>query len=538
MREVVTLQFGQQSNYVATHFWNTQESYFTYGADEESPVDHDVHFRPGLGADGNETFMPRTVIYDLKGGFGSMRKINALYDMQDDPVDSSLWSGQPVVHRQQPITPSAYQQSLDAGLAAPELSTSTVKYWSDFSRVYYHPKSIVQLNEFELNSTIMPFEKWHTGEDLFANLDKEHDILDRDLRPFAEESDQMQGLQIITGLDDAWAGFSTRYIERLRDEYGKIPVWVWGVQEPVNGLSREKRILKMTNKARAFAELSSQASLIVPLAVPQVGLPPSIRLDPSSPWHVGALFAAALESTTLYSRLRALGSVNSTSFGTITDLLNVYGKQTIASLSMAVVDPQTQAENRGKKTESALNGRGDDDHEVIAGPDLDDMSAEGSREDSTILDVDLSSPEELDLQSGRRHGRRRAHLFSQILTCRAPPDESDNHQVRGSQRQGEYVRRHRQKVHQLRSTTLFPILDSFPSILRSHDGSAIKDGAALKTSLTTDSSVMNKVRGLRSAVIRYIGVDEREVIGNELAEIAEGYKEGWSSGSDDDDDDL
>lgn len=70
---------------------NFQESYFTYGADEESPVDHDVHFRPGLGADGNETFMPRTVIYDLKGGFGSMRKINALYDAQDDPTKSNLW---------------------------------------------------------------------------------------------------------------------------------------------------------------------------------------------------------------------------------------------------------------------------------------------------------------------------------------------------------------------------------------------------------------------------------------------------------------
>lgn len=147
-----------------------------------------------------------------------------------------------MVHKQEPIALSTYQQSLDAGTSAPTLTTSSVKYWSDFSRVFYHPKSIVQLNEFELNSTIMPFEKWQTGEELFANLDKEHDILDRDLRPFAEESDQMQGLQIITGLDDAWAGFSAKYVERLRDEYGKIPVWVWGVQEPIRGLSRVSNV--------------------------------------------------------------------------------------------------------------------------------------------------------------------------------------------------------------------------------------------------------------------------------------------------------
>lgn len=69
-----------------------QESYFTYSADEESPVDHDVHFRPGIGADGTETFTPRTVIYDLKGGFGTLRKINALYELEEDrSASTGVW---------------------------------------------------------------------------------------------------------------------------------------------------------------------------------------------------------------------------------------------------------------------------------------------------------------------------------------------------------------------------------------------------------------------------------------------------------------
>lgn len=34
--------------------------------------------------------MPRTVIYDLKGGFGSMRKINALYEDQE-AEPAALW---------------------------------------------------------------------------------------------------------------------------------------------------------------------------------------------------------------------------------------------------------------------------------------------------------------------------------------------------------------------------------------------------------------------------------------------------------------
>lgn len=68
-----------------------QESYFTYSSDQESLVDHDIHFRPGIGADGGETFTPRTLIYDLKGGFGTLKKINALYEIDEPAVSHGLW---------------------------------------------------------------------------------------------------------------------------------------------------------------------------------------------------------------------------------------------------------------------------------------------------------------------------------------------------------------------------------------------------------------------------------------------------------------
>lgn len=193
--------------------------------------------------------MPRTVIYDLKGGFGSLKRINALYDIQDDDPaqSSSLWSGQPVVQKAEPIEPSAYQKSLDAGLEPPQLTTESVRYWSDFNRVFYHPRSIVQLNEYDLNSSIAPFERWDSGEELFANLDKEHDLMDRDLRPFAEEADHMQGIQIMTTVDDAWGGFASRYIEKLRDEYGKTTVWVWGLQEGFQGVNRASTMIMTYN---------------------------------------------------------------------------------------------------------------------------------------------------------------------------------------------------------------------------------------------------------------------------------------------------
>jgi len=161
-----------------------------------------------------------------------MRKINALYEAEDDRSildQTGVWPSKPIVHKAAPIPRSTYQQHLDAGLEPPQLSTSTVKYWSDYSRIYYHPKSIVQLSEFDVNDKLMPFESWDVGIELFEKLEREADLVDRDLRPFVEECDGLQGLQIMTGVDDAWGGWASGWIERLRDEYGKLSIWTWGL---------------------------------------------------------------------------------------------------------------------------------------------------------------------------------------------------------------------------------------------------------------------------------------------------------------------
>jgi hypothetical protein len=140
-------------------------------------------------------------------------------------------NGQTALQRQAPIEPTEYQKNLEQGLPTFQLTSRDVRYWSDFNRVFYHPRSIVQLNEYELNSQTMPFESWAAGQELFQNLDKEADLLDRDLRPFVEECDQLQGLQVFSGTDNAWGGFSASYLENLRDEFGKTSIWVWGLED-------------------------------------------------------------------------------------------------------------------------------------------------------------------------------------------------------------------------------------------------------------------------------------------------------------------
>lgn len=76
------------------------------------------------------------------------------------------------------------------------------------------------------------------------------------------------------------------------------------------------------------------------------------------------------------------------------------------------------------------------------------------------------------------------------------------------------------------------MLDSFPHIFRDGEGGITKDPVPLTACLSTDSSVSDKLKLLRSTVTRSIGLEDRELLSNDLAEMADEYHEGWSSGSD------
>ncbi|KAG5948441.1 hypothetical protein E4U60_001861 [Claviceps pazoutovae] len=494
MREILTLQLGNLSNYTATHFWNAQESYFTYGEHEESVVDHNVHFRPGTGADGSETFLPRTVIYDLKGGFGSLRKINPLYDASSNsaPVAASLWSGDAAVHKQQPLKPSAYQESLDAGIQPAPLTASHVRYWSDYSRTYFHPRSAVQLYDFELNSSIRPFENFSMGTELFSSLDREQDIVDRDWRPFVEECDLMQGMQVFASLDDAWGGFGASYLEYLRDEYPKSCIWVWGAQSPITDVPREKRQLRTANIAQSLYEGYSQASIIVPMALPpETSSAPFTRLDRTAPWHTAAVFAAMAESSSIFSRLK--GSSGHVSMSDMAERLNTGGTQVVVSAGMS--------------------------------PFPEPAETDGEKETVSLFHVGGAT--------GTETKERRNRIFGQITGCRGPLHEN---MAKGTPESPQWNRIGNPVIQRYDTSLEFPLLDSYPRIYTS---AASKSCMPLNTFLRTDTSICVQLRALRAqATRRLISLDEREGLSNGIAEMADAYQDDWSSGSDNDDDDL
>lgn len=295
-------------------------------------------------------------------------------------------------------------------------------------------------------------------------------------------------------------------------------------------------MLRLVNKAKSLTELYQQASVVVPMALPSAPSPRLRRilsLDASSAWHTSALLSAAIESAALPSRTK--DASNSDTLGNIVDLLNVHGKQSVANLQMS------------------FSGRDG----VPRSEDVGDEPKDGVR-----LDVDFRPADELGEAAARlRNGHRRSSkIFSQVLVSRGEvvdndgKDGGEREDVRSRGRDSGEATSRRQvpwsrnpkpcslAANQLflfryRSTLNYPLLDSCPQIFNNDNGQALKNNIAVTTSLSTDSELSGRLKSLRSTVTRLIGLEDRETLSNELAEMADEYHEGWSSGSDDGEDD-
>ena len=284
----------------------------------------------------------------------------------------------------------------------------------------------------------MPFESWSVGEELFSQLDREADLLDRDVRPFAEESDHMQGLQLITGTDDAWGGYAAKYLESLRDEYGKMSIWVWGAENTAR-TNRQTHLLRYVNAARSLRAIGQQASAYIRLATVPSQLPEYINLSSTSDWISSALLCSGLETSTLPTRL-AQSQSRKASLSLLEDTLNSSGSQNLFELQMSVNNPTSQMNN------GTTNGHVNSSHE------------NGVDGDATPLDLDLTP--------GDRNLGQRIHVFARIETLRSRlgngvlQDLILDPEERMRRRQNEET-----IVEHYDSSLLFPVLDTFPDNL-------------------------------------------------------------------------
>ncbi|KAL4624861.1 hypothetical protein GN956_G17675 [Arapaima gigas] len=368
-REVVTVQLGHYSNFVGTHWWNLQDASLSYDPDSAAPpseLHSDVLFREGLTLRGHLTYTPRLIAVDLKGSLYTLRQEGSLYDFGKE-TSTFTWSGEVVTYEETPATKNSFLQDLDKlidgeilaegdfpsqpsqfqGAVAMETVNSvmdhiqkeyqlegTVRVWSDFLRIHFHPRSISVINQYNHDGESQRLEAFGQGETLLQGSLLE-ELEDR-LHFFVEECDYLQGFQVLCDIADGFSGLGSKMTEMLRDSYGSRGILTWGmapVAHPDSSLRRD--VYHMMNYALGTINLANHSSFFCPLTLRGgLGRRPStptffpyLHYDPMQWYHSSAVLALALDSLTVPYRLRH----NSVPMWQVADTLAASGRKVVAA---------------------------------------------------------------------------------------------------------------------------------------------------------------------------------------------------------------
>ncbi|XP_031743901.1 protein misato homolog 1 isoform X2 [Cucumis sativus] len=334
MRELVTVQVGEFANFVGSHFWNFQDELIGLAADplgdavfKNQHLNMDVLYRSGETQQGVLTYTPRLVSVGFKG---SVSARGTLYnDDVDTPSDTVTWRGSVATHYTEPCKKNLFLQSLseeeqenlvdgkNSGRGEIEdkdiieCLESDVTFWTDFSKVHYHPQSLYQFVGSWVDA--QEFDNYGIGKESFSWSLQGEDIDER-LRFFVEECDHIQGFQFIVDDSGGFSAVAGDFLESVADEYSNTPVLLYSVRSPSssNVLRENKKqiISRDLHDAISFARLSSFCQLYVPVGLPSLNRSKAathLCIDDQKPYHCSAVYAAALHSIGLPFRMEAQG---------------------------------------------------------------------------------------------------------------------------------------------------------------------------------------------------------------------------------------
>ncbi|EPS62835.1 hypothetical protein M569_11949, partial [Genlisea aurea] len=375
MKEIVTIQVGSYANFVGSHFWNFQDELLGLAESDDNFKNHglnmDVLYRTGETQQGILTYTPRLVSVDFQGSLGALSCHGTLYNRPTKAsTDSSVWRGPVTTLASQPIKKNLFLQSLDSeenecanksncegssysddeiqDKSIVECLENEVQYWTDFSKVYFHPKSLYELHSFW--SDFNDFSNYGIGREAFSTDSHAEDVNER-LRFFVEECDLPQGIQFIVDDYGGFAGVAGEFLENIADEYTNIPVLLYNVRNScsnnLDATNRKQAISRKLHDAVSFTTLSSFCQLIVPVGLPSLNtgrLAKYLTLEDQKPYHSSAIYASAICSMSLPSRIEPLcpspHTFGSITINELTQMLAGQGRQnTVSILDIAMPAP-------------------------------------------------------------------------------------------------------------------------------------------------------------------------------------------------------
>lgn len=350
-REILTIQLGHYSNFIGSHWWNIQESNFSYDPDNPSEINHDVLYREGENLKKQVTYTPRLLLVDLEEAFGYLKKQGTLYDVnRSDEAQQYLWDDKKVqVLKKEAVDKTPFIKSLDESSEASNSTSSppnlenNIGSWVDYLLPRFHPRTLNAIKHHKHDGAMYPFSIFTYGRNLW-NTEQFSDDFSERIRAYVEECDLMQGFQIILDSMDCFAGIGASCIQHLRDEYGKSIVSFPCIDSKKTE-SSTSNVIKILNTALCWQHVGEYASLFSPLccgetAWPRIGEPRifnHLTYNSEVKYHSSALLATALDTLTIRYRRREYPNV------VLSDLcadLNKLGRKAVAT-SLTLPFPMT-----------------------------------------------------------------------------------------------------------------------------------------------------------------------------------------------------
>ncbi|XP_044499577.1 protein misato homolog 1-like isoform X2 [Mangifera indica] len=339
MREIVTIQVGGFANFIGSHFWNFQDELLGLASDPEGDsvfknqcLNMDVLYRTGETHQGILTYTPRLVSVDFQGSLGSVSSCGTLYNEASSvPSDVVTWKGSVSTQVSEPHKKNLFLQSLykeeqenltvmnaakdkrndfqreieDKDMV--ECLDNGVQYWTDFSKVHYHPQSLYELSGLWMD--VQEFDNYGIGRDASSGSFRE-DTCER-LRFFVEECDHVQGFQFIVDDSGGFSAVAADFLENIADEYTNTPVLLYAARSPTsytNLRSRKQTVFRDLHDSVSFSRLVPYCKLIVPVGLPSLSTTTTfLHIEDEKPYHCSAVYAAALHSASLPLRMESVG---------------------------------------------------------------------------------------------------------------------------------------------------------------------------------------------------------------------------------------
>lgn len=356
MKEIVTVQVGGFANFVGSHFWNFQDELLGLASDpsgdpvfKNDALNMDVLYRTGETQQGTLTYTPRLLSVNFQGSLGSMSSFGTLYnEVASTPPDVLTWTGNVSTHASEPRKRNLFLQRLyeeerdsltqenatNGGKNKPqreigdedivEFLENGVQYWTDFSKVHYHPQSLYEMSGLWMG--VQEFDSYGIGRDTSWALREE--ISER-LRFFVEECDHIQGFQFIVNDSVGFSSIGADFLENIADEYTNTPVLLYAVKDPGSHMipkSQKQVVSKNLHDAVSFSRLSSFCKLIVPVGLPSLRRSKAstfLCVEDEKPYHCSAVYASALHAISLPFRMEPLGPSADSCY--VSGAVDIYG---------------------------------------------------------------------------------------------------------------------------------------------------------------------------------------------------------------------